>query len=236
MLIRFESRDLDRFERHLGEVAKQAIPHGVRNGLNKIAFEARTEWQEQLGSRMVLRNNYTARSILVDKATGTNLETMRSVVGSVADYMGLQEDGGSVASKGKHGVTIPTPVSSGEGRGANPRKKLVRRPNRLSSIHLGSRLSTSNRKQRNAASIRQAIASGRKYAFLELERRKGLFRISGGKRKPKVDMVWDLTRKAVTLPKNATLEPTLSRISTRIPHHFAEAMVEQLRRRKVFGY
>ncbi len=236
MLIRFESRDAERLERELGEVAKQAVPHGVRNGLNKVAFEARTEWQEQLGSRMVLRNNYTARSILVDKATGTNLETMRSVVGSVADYMGLQEDGGTVASKGKHGVTIPTPVSSGEGRGANPRKKLVRRPNRLSSIHLGSRLSTSNRKQRNAASIRQAIASGRKYAFLELERRKGLFRISGGKRKPKVDMVWDLTRKAVTLPKNATLEPTLSRISTRIPHHLAEAMVEQLRRRKVLGY
>lgn len=229
-MIVFNDRDLVRAERKLRDVSKKAFPHGIRNGLNQTAFEARKEWQGQLGKSMVLRNKYTERSVLVDKASGTNVDSMRSVVGSVLDYMETQEKGGSEAKKGKHGVTIPTSVSSGEGRGAKPRRKMVRGPNKLRAIQLGNNYRSGNRKQRNIVAVKMAKAHGRKYVFLELQRRKGLFRVSGGKRRTKIDMVWDLTNPSVSIPKNPTMDPAIEQLRPRMPGFFVEAMEAQLKR------
>jgi hypothetical protein len=234
-VIEIEIRNAQRLERDLEKFAARAVPHAVRTALNKSAFEGRTIWQGELDQKMVLRNNWTKRSIQVDKATGVNLPTMQATLGSRADYMAFQEEGDTRAKKGKHGVPIPTGVASGEGRGAQPRRRVVSRANRLSSIHLGTRVGAS-RRQRNAITIRQAIASGRKHVFLELDRHVGLFRISGGKRKPKVDMIFDLSRNSVNIPKNPTLEPTLRRLGPRLPGMYAAAIIEQLRRHKVLGY
>jgi hypothetical protein len=155
---------------------------------------------------------------------------MVASVGSVAEYLEKQEFGGT--GKG----TIPTPVSSGEGRGARPRKRLVRRPNRMGSITLAERRRVADRRQRNAIAIRAALKSGRKFVFLELERRKGLFRLKGGKRNPQVDMLWDLSRKSVRIRPNPTLGPTLRLIEPRLLEIHAGSLLEQLKRNRVFGY
>lgn len=230
MEIHFNAPGLQQLRRSLSIYARRGLPHAGRNALNGIAFAAREEWQRQAASKMTLRNTWTTRSMRVVKARGINLRGMESVVGSVADYMATQEDGGVERKRGKHGVSIPTSVASGEGRGANPRQRLVRRPNRLGSIQLAARPGKTSR-QRNAIAISQARASGRKYVFLDLGRRRGIFRVSGGKRRPKIDMVWDLTRPTVRIPATHTLQRTLDAINpSRTIPIMQRALMEQLQR------
>lgn len=217
-------------KRDLETVAKRAVPHAIRNGLNAIAFEGRKLWQAELGSKLILRNDWTTRRILVEKAKGTDVQSMQSVLRSPDEYLEKQEKGGTE----KHAV--PTGVATGEGRGANPRKRLVRRPNQVSAITLGTRARTGGRKQRNAAAIRIAAAQGKKFVFLELQKRKGLFKIKGGKRRPMVDMVWDTTKKAHRVNPTPTLGPAVRKLEQRAPALMRSAFVDQLRRHKAFGY
>lgn len=234
--ITFASPDLVRARDALIRFARQGVPYAARFALNKSAFEARQEWQEQIEDSMTLRNTWTKRSIRVKKASGRNIRNMKAIVGSVAEYMATQEHGDTLQKQGKHGVSIPTSVSSGEGRGARPRRKRVRRPNRLRNIQLRHRPSGMKRKQRNAVAIRQAFAAGRKFVFLELERYQGIFRIAGRKRNPRLDLVWDLTQATVRIPATRTLEKTLGAIKSRLPDLHREAIQEQLRRHGVTRY
>lgn len=229
MLIRFDAPDVIELRNALYNFARKGVPHASRSALNAVAFEARKEWQRQIDDAMVLRNKWTTRSIRVVKARGTNVSRMESVVGSVATYMATQEDGGTIQRSGKHGVSIPTSVASGEGRGAQPRKRLVRRPNRLPNITLAPREGRS-RAQRNAIAIRRAIASGRKYVFLDLEARQGIFRIAGGRRRPRLDLIWDLSRPTVRIPPTRTLARTLRTIEPRLAPVLRRALQEQLDR------
>ena len=127
-------------------------------------------------------------------------------------------------------MAIPTSVASGEGRGAKPRQKMVRRPNKVSNITLARNARTSNRKPRNAIAVKEAIETGRRYIFLELQRRKGLFRVYGGKRKPRVEMIQDLTRKTVRIPRNPWLMPAANKQVAQLPRYYAAALDRQLAR------
>lgn len=225
-----------RLERDLQTFAKTAVPHAVRNALNTQAFEARRAWADEAKDSLTLRNTFTVRSLRVEKARGTKLETMQSRVGSVAPYMGKQEIGGQETAGGKHGVTVPTPVASGEGRGARPRRRLVRRPHKMSRINLAGRGQKGSRQQRNAIALSMARRAGRKHVMLEGRRRIGIFRISGGKR-TRIDMVWHLTRKATAkVPPNPMLQRALASTERKMPGVYERAFVEQLRRRRILGY
>lgn len=227
-LVEIDARGLHKSMRTLERIRGKALPHAARDILNELAFEGRKEWQQRMGKSMTLRNQYTTRSVAVDKARGVNLREMQSRLGSLQPYMATQEDGGTVTSKGKHGVTIPTPTASGEGMSANPRKRLVRRANWLSAIRLGSRPGNSA-KQRNAIAISKAKRDGTKTAFLELGKRKGIVRIMGGK-KGKLRMVWDMSKKSLSIPRNPTLEPTMQAILKRGPSIAEKHAMAQIRR------
>lgn len=233
MQARFTVTGLVEFQAALARLSARGIPGAARAGLNRTAFAARAEWQTRIGDAMTLRNAWTKRSIRVDRATGSSVERMAARVGSVADFMGLQESGGTITKKHKHGVAIPTSVASGEGRGSR-RTKLVRRPNRLPAIQLLTRVGAS-RQQRNAIAIRQVIASGRKYVFLELERRAGIFRIAGGRRNPRLDMIWDLTRPAVRVPATGTLAATLKHIGPSLGRNLLDALKRAVQGRREGG-
>ena len=75
-------------------------------------------------------------SVQVDKAKGMNISKQEAVVGSINPGMETQEFGDTIGKKGRKGVAIPTTVSSGEGEGVKPRRKVVRRPNYRSNIKL----------------------------------------------------------------------------------------------------
>lgn len=213
---------LDELRSAVAGFARAGVPEAARRALNRTAFDAREEWQEQMRTRLTLRNRWTEGSVRVIQARGTKPERMVATVGSLADYMALQEEGGTISKSHKHGVTIPTTIASGEGR-ASHRKKVVRRPNRLPNIVLANRVGQT-RKQRNAIAIRQALADGRKYVFLELERRAGIFRLSGGARRTKLDMVWDITRPAVQIPATPTFQEMLDVIGPVFEQHLIEAL------------
>lgn len=231
-----DTRQLEKLSRDLKTFAKKAYPYAVREGLNRTALAAKNVWAEEIRGTMVLRNQWTVGSLrTVRVAGGQDPRLMVSKVGSLARYMGVQEDGGRKSKHGKHGVAIPTRVASGEGRGGGVRRRLVRGPNKLSAIQVPSRAGAS-RKQRNAIMIRRALASGKRFVFLQTERTKGLFRISGGKRSTRVDMVWDVSRASVRIPKNPTLETTLKRLGPHIVAIQLGALREQAARHRLFGY
>lgn len=224
-----DTSELAQLEASLARLSRRAIPYAARNTLNAAAFEGRREWVDQIEKTFTLRNKWTTRSLRVVKARGTSMRGMQATLGSVAPYMATQEEGGVLRRTGKHGVAIPTSVASGEGRGARPRRRMVRRPNRLPSIQLGARgLSSMSKRQRNAVAISLAQRAGRKFVFLELERRKGIFRLSGGKRRPRLDLVWDLSRPAVRIPQSGTLERALRSILPTLPRIQERALVDQI--------
>lgn len=228
--VKVDLSDLKRLSRDLKAVSERALPHASRNALNDAAFEARKLWQEQMKDKFILRNDWTTRTLNVQRAKGTNVATMESSVRSNQAYLVTQEYGGFDSG------SVPTGVATGEGRGANPRKKLVRKPNKMGNISLGQRHRRGTRKQRNAVALHLAASSGKKFVFLELNKKKGLFRLSGGKKQPKLDMVWDTTSKSHRIRATPTLGPAIQRLERELPRIMTKALMDQLKRHKVFGY
>lgn len=235
--IDFEMRDLQRWNDALERFARRGIPFVARNTLNSAAFLGRKIWVEgALPSELTLRNKWTARSIRVKKARGRDVRRMESKLGSLADYMRVQELGGVERKTGTHGVAIPTSVASGEGRGKQTRQRLVRRPNRLPNISLGQRPRAGmSRQQRNLVAVKMAVATKRRFVFLDLGRRKGIYRVRGGRR-PRIDLIWDLTHPSVRIPPSATLQKTLAVVTPQIPGLAKRAMLQQLRFHRVVGF
>lgn len=227
-----DSHEIEKFARDLDKMAKRAIPHAMRNSLNRSAFAGRKIWKKEIKSTFVTRNTWTERSIRVDKARGTNLTRMESVLGSVADYMGKQERGGRVSGRGKT-KSIPTSFAAGQ-MGAIPRTRLVRGAHKVGRIRLGRKPRGGTRRQRNAIGIKQAAAQGRKFVFLELPTSRGLFKLTGGKRKPSIKMVWSLSQSSVQLKPEPTLKRTLKRMDRVIPKIHMGAIKEQIKRNGLF--
>jgi len=213
---------------------ERALPYAVRNALNRSAFYARGQWQQEIQSSFVLRNPFTTRSVLYTKASGNDVRGMIAVVGSTAPYMGDQEKGATIRGHGRH-KPIPGPVAAGQAPGGK-RTKLVRAGNKLSAIHV-QRAAGANRRQRNAVALAVARRTGGRVALLERPNGgKGLFRLFGGKRKPQARLLWDLSRGSVKVRPEPTLQRTLKRIQPRLAEIHRDAVVEQLRRHKILGY
>ncbi|HKY40648.1 MAG TPA: hypothetical protein VJN18_32155 [Polyangiaceae bacterium] len=222
--------DLGPYIRDLEKVAKRAIPHALRNFLNHAAFEGRKLWQQEAREKLTLRNEFTTRRMFVDKAKGIEPRRMQARIIDGAGYLHLVEYGGT-----EHRAAVPTPPAAGLGRGAK-RTKVVRRGFKVGAIALADRFNAGSRQQRNAAAIRMAIAKGKRFVYLETAKRKGLFLLKGGKRKPRVEMLHDTTTGSHRIPRTPTLGPAISKLKTVAPKLMKAAVVDQLRRAKAFGY
>lgn len=228
-----DARDIDRFERDLRTFNERAFPYATRATLNSGAFDGRKAWQGELRGNMTLRNRYTERSVLVEQARTLDVERQAAVLGSTADYMTDQEFGGTRRKRGKLGVPIPTSYAAGQAEGAK-RTRMPRAANRLASVRLRRRQRGDNRGLRNMLAVREAAENGGGFVYLDLGRRRGIFRITGGKRRPRVRMVYDLSRADVRIPRNPTLAPAVAKATRRMPQHYAEALKFQLDRAKLF--
>lgn len=229
-MFKVEMKGMDKLLKDLETMRKTAVPYAARNALNTAAFEARKLWQGEIRRAFTTRNTWTERTIIVEKARGTDLGRMQSVVGSTEEYMRKQEFGGM--SRG----SVPTSVASGEGRGHPPRKKLVKAGNKLARIALGQRYRRGERKQRNAVALHLAAKTGKKFVFLDLGRRKGVFKLGGPKRNPRIDMLWDTTSKVHTVRATPTLQPALRKLERKLPSIMTSAVIEQMKRHRIFGY
>jgi hypothetical protein len=237
-MVTVDTREFRKLEKDLRTFASKAIPHAVRNSLSTSAFQARAEWQDQIKRSFTLRNKFTERSIRVEKATGFEVRRMVSVVGSVAPYMERQEFGG--IEHANRGIkAIPGPSAAGQAPGTK-RTRLVRATARLGRINVkrgALRRTGGSPKQRNLVALLQARRAGRKHALLERKNGgRGLFLITGTKRKIRTRLLYDVSKSQVTVPAEPTLQRTLKAIEPKLERIHKDAFLFQLRKHRILGY
>ncbi len=237
-MFKINDKDIKALEADLRHVAERALPFATKQTLNKTAFDTRKIVLNQIQGKMIERNRFTAQSIRVDMAKTLNIARQEAVVGSTAKYMEDQEFGGVKRARGAQSVAIATRAASGEGTGAGPRQRLPRRANQLKNIRLRRRKGRApTRKQRNRILIAEAAQAGGagRYIHLDLGRRSGIFKVTGGKRKPKITMMWDTGRKSVVIPKNPWLAPSVKRSEKQLERNYRNALEFQLKRLRLLG-
>lgn len=232
-----DNKDLKKLEKDLKQMASRALPFATKATLNKTAFDTRKIALDQIKGKMITRNRFTAQSIRVDIAKTLNISRQEAVIGSTADYMETQEFGGTKRAQGAKSVAIATNASSGEAKSSGPRRKLPRRANLLKNIRLRRRLAGgTTRKQRNRILVAEAAKAGGagRFIHLDLGRRSGIFKVTGGKRKPKLTMLWDTGRKVVRIPKNPWLAPSVKRGEKQLARNYRKALEFQIKRLDLF--
>lgn len=233
-MFKFKNDAIDDYVRDLERMNKKAIPFAAKFYLNNAAFETRKIWQWEIAKAFTERNKFTRNSIRVERVQGLNMRNMQATVGSVAEYMDEQEFGGVKRSKKGKNVNIPTSYAAGQD-GAIPRTKRITRPNQMRNVRLkNARVKAKTRRQRNVAAVQAAAETGHKYVFLELTRTQGIFRVLGGKRKPRIKMVHDLTRKQVIIKKKPTMQPSLTKVTPKLENLALNALQQQVERQRLF--
>ena len=241
IMINVDTLEIDELEKELKTYANRAFPFATKNTLNSAAFKARELIQKDIRVKMVTRNNFTERSILVDQSRTLNVDRQSATVGSTVDYMETQEFGGTKRAGGSEGVPIPTSYSAGQGE-QQPRTKLPRKPN---NIRLRGRTRKArNRKQALLFKMQDAVTSGKRFIFHDFGggKKKGIFRVVGGSRNfkrgmprgAKLRMVYDLSEKIVNIPKTPTFKPAVATTQILIPGMYRKAIEFQVRRYGLF--
>ena len=233
----FNVRDeaIRQMESDLKTFAARAFPFATKNTVNQGAFRARTYAQQNIDQNMTTRNKFTRNSIRVEQTRELTVSRQAAVVGSIADYLADQEFGTTKSASGSEGVALPTAYSAGQGEGARPRTRLPRKPNKMSNIQLRNRTQSGvSRKQKNLIAIKGAAASGRKFVFLNLGRTKGIFKVMGGRKRPRIKMIYDLSRPSVVIPRNPWLAPAVERARADMPDIHLRSLTFQVRRAGLF--
>ena len=234
-MLKINDEEIKRFESDLKTFASRAYPFATKATINKAAFTTRSVAQGNIHEQMITRNKFSVGSIRVDMARTLNVSRQEATVGSIAPYMADQEFGATKTKKGKQGVAIPTTVASGEGEGSQPRQRLPRVPNRLANIRLSRKTPRArSSKQENFLRIQGAAKSGRKFIFLDLQRHSGIYKVTGGKRSPKIKLMHDMSKKSVSVPRNPWLAPAVRTVEQRIPQFYKDALTFQLKRQGIF--
>lgn len=233
-MFKINNKEIKEFEEDLTVFARKSLPFATKNTLNQGVFHAQRLAKKDVRIKMVLRNKFSEQSIRVDQARTLNIRQQAASVGSIADYMADQEFGTTKSKTGKRGVSIPTSWSAGQ-EGQKPRMRLPRKANKLLNIRLKhSRKRGTNRRQQNLIAIKQAATTGNKYVFLDLGRREGIFKVIGGKRRPRIKMVHDLSRDSVTIPRNPWLKPVVDTTVVKMPEFYRKSLIFQLKRHNLF--
>jgi hypothetical protein len=236
-MISIDAQEIKDLERDLERLATRALPFATRSTVNSAAFAAQKVSRENIRSGMINRNKFSVQSVRVRKAVGLKIELQAASVGSIARYMAIQEFGGTKNTAGKKGVPLTTSYASGEGMGTQPRRRLARKRNKLANLKLQrKRKKGANRRQKNIIAIAEAARSGKKFVFLKLARREGIFKVVGGARRgrQKIRMVHDLTNRAVRIPQNRWLLPAVETVRPQIPSMYKKALEFQIKRLGVF--
>lgn len=233
-MIKIDDTKIKEYERDLKGFTRNAYPYATRNTINVAAFETQRIARRVVSSKMIERNKFTKQSIQVDKSKTLNVKLQSASVGSIAEYMTDQEFGGIKRKRGAKGVLIPTAFSAGQGLYREPRTRMVRKGNKLSDIQLRRRRGAKNRAQRNKVAVLTAAKSGNKFVYMDLGDKQGIFKIIGGKRKPQVRMIYDLSRNTVTIRKNSWLKIPVDTVTTMIPTIHLKSLEFQLKRFGLF--
>lgn len=222
---------VEHMDRALNSMVTRLVPRGARDTVNSLAFATRAAWQDEMRQSLTLRNRFTERRALVERATTLRVSAMEARVGHTEPYMALLEEG-KPEPAAKRYRPIPTEIAAGQAQGSlrGGRKARVLPKaiiTRLGSLAVKGAASRS-RKANNARAIRGAIRSGRRLALLDLGRRKGIYRVLGGRRNPRVVKLYDLSRRSTPMPRIPTLERAVDRAVVKGPAIALAAMERAL--------
>lgn len=242
-MIQFDAASLRRYEKQLTAMYEKALPVARRLFVNDQAFAIAAKAKKNVKDKMITRNTWTIRTIQVEKARGTR---KTSEVGSTQEYMYDQEFGKTEVKKGRHGVAIPTGWSAGQ-RGQAKRTRLPRLSNTMRKIKLQKRLGgkLKSRRQRNLMLVHAAVKSKRRFVYMDLGRRQGIFKVIGGRTSTRsidnnrvkgaqVQMVHDLSHKTITIPPTPWLWPAVEAEQPRAARRYGRRLLEQIRRQRTF--
>ncbi len=241
--ISVDTSDFRRLHADLKKFRESALPHALKDSLNTCAFELQKTWRSEVSREFTLRNDFTERSIRVDKATGINVRSMHSVTGSVASFMLDQEQGAVAHGQGKH-KAIPAPGAGGQAAGAGKRTNLIRARYRVGAINVGHpSLAKYGRRRQNAVVMAIAIRKGERFALLNRSKGgKGLFEVRGTKRAGKqhaggkTKLIWDLSKGSVVVHPTHLMARANAANSAKYQKITEASLLYQLKRAKVFGY
>lgn len=204
-----DTRGFDRLERILVNTRSRAIPYATRNALNDMAFAARKQWRTEMERSFILRNRWTVGSIRVEKASGTDVGTMHSVVGSVSSYLGKQEFGGTSRED-----AIPRPRAAGQPASMPTHTRTVRARYRLSG---------------KIGKGRRPKLGKKRLVYLDSPKA-GLYEVWGHGKKGGRRIVWDMSHGAVHNRAIPTLEPTVELVAKRGRRYYLRNLMQELRR------
>ena len=234
-MLKIDDKDIRKLENDLKTFAHRAYPFATKNTINQSAFKAQHIAKQTVRNKMITRNKFTEQSIRVEQSKTLNVDKQMAIVGSTADYMETQEFGGTKSSKGGKNIAIATSYSAGQS-GQQPRTRLPRAANKMKNIQLRpTARNAKTRKQRNLIAIKNAAASGSKYVYLDLGRKQGIFKVLGGKKRPKIRMVHDLSQKSVEIDKNPWLKPSVDETKQYIPQIYKKSLEFQVKRNNIFN-
>ena len=219
-MFNIETGAIKDLEKRLQDIKSKALPYATRQTLNDTAFAAQKIIKADLPGRFILKNKYVLRSIRVDQARGSKISAQQSIVGSTAPEMATQEEGGFKYRKAGRAVGIPTGFSAGQ---TNRRTKLPRKAYQMATIALRRGAKGHSRKQRNLIAFKENQGG---FAYMDLGRRKGIFKIN----KRGVKMVHDLSRASVRIKKNEWMKPAGAEALRMLPAFYADALRYQLAR------
>lgn len=229
-----------RLVQELEYLNQRALPHANKRFVNDAAFAVMREARQGVRETMTLRNKWTERSIQVERSRTLDMRRQGATVGSTEEYMLDQEFGTTKIKGGREGVILPTSWSAGQ-QGAKPRSRLPRRPNAMKNIKLKHRkLRGVGKRQKNALLVKQAVETKDRFIFMDLGRRKGIFKVLGGRKKnpsghvrgARVKMVHDMTRASVRVPPTPWLNPAIDRVLPKMPRMFTKRLIEQIRKNR----
>ena len=240
-MFKINNKEIKNLENKLKHIRRRAIPYATRNTLNSVAFTTQRHAKRNVQRNLILKNRYTEQSIRVEQTKTLNIKRQEVVIGSIADYMETQEFGGVKRKRGREGVSIATSFSAGQGR-SKERTKLPKKANKLQSIKLKKqRKHKMTSRQELLLKVQQAVNTGQRYIFHRFDSgTKGIFKVVGGTKgikrgwpgNAKLEMVWDLTKAVVTIPKTPWLAPAVKTSSKFLEIEYKRALRYQLARIK----
>lgn len=227
-----DSHAIKDFEKRLVRF-KSAIPIADQQARNIGVRYAQFQAKKLVKKKMIIRNNWTLGSIQIELARGGFQNPAK--VGSRQQYMADQEFGATAGKgKGSEGRRMTTPYASGEGEQARPRRKLARGMNRVSRIRLkNKRTAGKSIRQRAVIAIQQAAKSGNKFVYLNMpwtKGKKGIYKVIGGRRRPRIKMVHSMKKPSVVIPKNPWLKPTVDETIKKMPKFYLATLSKQAKR------
>jgi len=170
------------WRRWTDDLVEQQIPFATALALTWTARDARTQLKADLPATFTIRSGWVAKGIRFEKARKTD-DPIAAEVGHLDDYMKLQAEGGTRQTS-TQSVAVPVGIRKTPQTRTTPAKW----PRRLL-----------RKRKHFIAPLSASIST------------LGLFRRRGGRRNPRLDLLYVMAERAV-VPKRWPLEETVEQV------------------------